>query len=150
MDDKKIDIQSARNLFSKVEKVSFGVTNIREIRINSVGLFFNSNEIKQANSVFAELSDALDREPLKLSILENSGDYLTLTFLWGSRAILFASSPDQYNKRECKQFRSKIFYGDAIKLFFVINNEDQEVTVKAQKANSTVMDLEVVYYEYIP
>ena len=148
--DKKIDIQSARNLFSKVQKVSFGVSNIREIKINSVGLFFRFNEIKQANAVFAELSAALNNEPLKLSILENSGDYLTVTFLWQSHSILFSSSPDQYNKKECKQFRSKVFYGDVIKLFFFINSEDHEIAVKMHKADTPVINLDAVYYEYIP
>ena len=150
MDDRKIDIQSARNLFSKVEKVSFGVSSIREIKINSAGLFFRPSEAKQAHAVFTELSDTLNNEPLKLSIIENSGDYLTVTFLWESHSILFSSSPDQYNKRECKQFRSKVFYGDPVKLFFFINNEDHEITVKVHKAATTVVNLDAVYYEYTP
>jgi hypothetical protein len=150
MDDKKIDIQSARNLFSKVEKISFGFLNIREIKIPFLNLFFRYNDIKQANIVFQQLSENLDIENLKLSIIENGGDYLTITLLWESRSVLFSSSPDHYNKRECKQFRSGVFYGDTVKLFFFVNSEEQEIPVKASKAGTHVINLDAVYYEYIP
>jgi len=80
---------------------------------------------------------------------ENGGDFLSVSFLWGSKGIIFSSSPDRYNKRECRDFRLNALYGDIVKLFFYIDIDGKDVAVKN---NEEAMEnsLESIYHEYTP
>jgi len=98
--------------------------------------------------ILLQLSEVLKKELLKLSIDENGGDFLSVSFLWESRGINFSSSPDRYSKRECRDFRQNVHYGDKIKLFFCIEVDGNETFVKANKDSIEISDLNCVYYQY--
>ena len=150
MSDFNFDIQSARNLFSKAEKVSFGFLDKVENKQPSIYLLFRAEENKKAQAVFHHLSEALKGERFQLFINENGGDYLSLSFLWKSRGVLFTSSPDQYDSSETRLFRTHVFYGDAVKIFFLIMGAEVDQPVKDVIDNVPILNLDGVYYKYIP
>ena len=150
MNDSRFDLQITRNLFSKAQKISLGFLNKKEIKTPFVSLHFRANENKEATRVFNDLVKALKGEPFKLYVNENGGDFLSLSFQWESRGVILTSSPDRYNKRECKDFRLNTFYGDAVKLFFYVETEEQEIIVKVEKNGAEINNLDTIYYEYLP
>ena len=150
MNDKIFDLQSARTLFSKAQRISFGFLNNAAIKTPFVNIYFRSEENRQAQLVLQQLSKVLKGERLKLYVNENGGDFLSVSFLWDSKGIIFSSSPDRYNKRECKDFRLNALYGDIVKLFFYIDIDGKDVAVKNNEDGVEINSLESIYHEYIP
>jgi hypothetical protein len=148
MNNNIFDLQSARTLFSKAQRVSFGFLNRAETKTPFISLIFRSEENKLAQFVLYQLSKTLKDSLLKLYVNENGGDFLSVSFLWESRGIIFSSSPDRYNKRECRDFRLNVLYGDIVKLFFYIDVDGKEVAVKDKEKGMEISGINSVYHEY--
>ena len=149
MNDKIFDLQSTRTLFSKAQRISFGFLNNTEIKTPFVNIYFRSEENRPAQLLLQQLSAVLKGERLKLHVNENGGDFLSVSFLWDSKGIIFSSSPDRYNKRECRDFRLNALYGDIVKLFFYIDIDGKDVVVKNNEEGME-NSLESIYHEYTP
>jgi hypothetical protein len=149
MNENIFDLQSARTLFSKAQRVSLGFSDKPEFEFPFIYLSFRARETREAQQVLLQLSKALKKERLKIFINENGGDFLSVSFLWDSRGIIFSSSPDRYNKRECRDFRQNVLYGNTVKLFFCTESEGKEVFIKTKMDTIEINNLVCVYYEYI-
>jgi hypothetical protein len=146
MDDTFFDLQSVRNFFSKTQRISFGMLEPTAMKKPFINLFFKQAENKKIEKNIRQLSDALKGERLKLYINENGGDFLSLSFLWESEGVIFTAYPDHYNKRECREFRRNVFYGDIIKIFFLAEDTDTDKSEKPDREERS--NLDVAYYEY--
>jgi hypothetical protein len=150
MNSSIFDLQSARTLFSEAQRIKFGFFNPGEIKKPYINLFFRPEMIKPAAVVLQQLSDVLNDEQLKLFINENGGDFLSVSFLWDSRSVIFSSSPDRYNKRECRDFRANILYGDTVKLILSIDDDGQTSIIKNTKNGIEADSIDTTYYKYLP
>lgn len=150
MSDSIFDLQSARNLFSKTQEVYFGFLHSEPLSGPFVILSFRQQDRKQLQEVLAQLPDVLAIEKLKLSLNENSGDFLSLSFLWETTGVIFSCTPDRYNKRELRDFRNHSIYGDTVKVFFLVFNERREEILKREDRGMAKSSIDSIYHNYSP
>ena len=148
MNDNVNDLQLARNLFSKAQEVSVEFLDNEVNKSPFIILFFTAQERKQLREVLQLLRRDLKKEKLKLTVSENGGDFLSLSFLWESANVIFSCSPDRYNKRQLRDFRSYALYGSIVKLFFSVIQQGGEEIVNSFDGSKKVSFVEVIYHNY--
>jgi hypothetical protein len=141
------DILLIRNFFSRAKRVSFRFNNIPNIKEPYIELYFDMDTRKMAQNVFKAILEHINERPMRLSFLEHSGEFLSLSFTWPQYAAAFSSLPDDYSKKQYLIFIKNILYGDRVQIRLYCSSESEDIPITMHQEGRTLTGIPVTYYK---
>ncbi|MGC4013243.1 MAG: hypothetical protein QM755_01815 [Luteolibacter sp.] len=150
MDRQIPDITLIRTLFSRAIAARFGFHDEKSRRDPYIQLDFESPALRMAQAAFEQIVRNIGKDFLRLTIHENSGDYLVLAFAWEKYKAGFSASPDEYSRDRYRIFARRVSYHEHLRLYFNIITEEADRIISADTENGPADAIPLIYYERIP